>query len=93
MDGGQQTADASLQARRAHWRALRCWTLGLLLAWAGVTFGVAYQARALEFTWFGWPFSFWVAAQGAPLVYLALVGLYAWATRRLDEAHGLDERD
>ena len=79
--------------RDRHWRGVCRWTLGLLLVWAGATFGVAYQARALEFTWFGWPFSFWMAAQGAPLVYLALVGLYAWATRRLDEAHDLDELD
>jgi putative solute:sodium symporter small subunit len=69
------------------------WTLGLLLVWAAVTFGVAYQARTLEFAWFGWPFSFWVAAQGAPLLYLGLVGLFAWATARLDEAHDLDELD
>ena len=79
--------------REAYWRAVRRWTLGLLLVWAGVTFGVAYQARTLEFNWFGWPFSFWVAAQGAPLVYLALVGLYAWATGRLAEAHDVDELD
>lgn len=80
-------------ARRAHWRALRRWTLGLLLVWALVTFGVAWHARALSFSWFGWPFSFWVAAQGALLVYLGLVAVYAWASRRLDEAHDLDERD
>lgn len=76
--------------RRAHWRAIKRWTLGLLLVWALVTFGVAFHARALGFTFFGWPFSFWVGAQGATLVYLLLVGLYAWAARRLDEAHGLD---
>lgn len=79
--------------RQAHWRTLRRWTLGLLLVWALVTFGVAWNARALSFSWFGWPFSFWVAAQGALLVYLGLVALYAWAARRLDEAHDLDERD
>lgn len=93
VDGGKPIAETSPQGRRAYWRAVRGWTLALLLVWAGVTFGVAYQARALEFTWFGWPFSFWVAAQGAPLVYLALVGVYAWATRRLDEAHDVDELD
>lgn len=80
-------------SREAYWRAVRRWTLGLLLVWAAVTFVVAYNARALDFPWIGWPFSFWVAAQGAPLVYLALVGIYAWATRRLDEAHDVDEVD
>lgn len=79
--------------RLAHWRAVRAWTLGLLLVWGAVTFGVGWFARTLDFRFFGWPFSFWVAAQGALLVYLALVGLYAWAARRLDEALDLDERD
>jgi putative solute:sodium symporter small subunit len=39
------------------------------------------------------PFSFWWGAQGAMLVDLALVVLYAWATHRMDLAHGLDEED
>jgi putative solute:sodium symporter small subunit len=77
--------------RRAHWRAIQRWTVGLLIVWGLVTFGVAFHARALDFSFFGWPFSFWVGAQGATLVYLLLVGLYAWAARRLDEAHDLDE--
>jgi putative solute:sodium symporter small subunit len=72
---------------------VRRWTLGLLTVWAGVTFGIAYDARALQFAFFGWPFSFWVAAQGALLVYLLLVGVYAWVMRRLDEAYGFDEQD
>ncbi len=87
------SSTTALVRRQAHWRAVRRWTLGLLLVWAGVTFGVALQARALSFNFFGWPFSFWVGAQGSVLVYLLLVGLYAWATRRLDEAHDLDELD
>jgi putative solute:sodium symporter small subunit len=32
--------------------------------WFVVTFVVAYFARDLNFNFFGWPFSFWVAAQG-----------------------------
>jgi putative solute:sodium symporter small subunit len=73
-------------ARRAHWHVLRLWTLALLVVWALVTFGVAWHARELDFRFFGWPFSFWVAAQGSLLVYLALVGFYAWVSRRLEES-------
>jgi putative solute:sodium symporter small subunit len=89
------TAPANPQAaaRLAHWRAVRAWTVLLLLVWGAVTFGVAYHARALHFSFFGWPFSFWVAAQGALLVYLGLVGFYAFVMRKLDEAHDLDEQD
>ena len=39
---------------------------GILLGiWFFVTFVLAYFAKALTFKFFGWPFSFWVAAQGA----------------------------
>jgi putative solute:sodium symporter small subunit len=81
------------RTRRRHWRVLRVWTVLLLLAWAVVTFGVAYEARALSFNFFGWPFSFWVGAQGSVLVYLALVSLYARVARQLDESADLDEQD
>jgi putative solute:sodium symporter small subunit len=81
------------RARRRHWRVLRVWTVLLLLAWGVVTFGVAYEARALSFDFFGWPFSFWVGAQGALLVYVGLVSLYARVARQLDESADLDEQD
>jgi putative solute:sodium symporter small subunit len=64
---------------------------GLLLVWALVTFGVAYFARELSARVFGWPFSFWVAAQGALLVYLAIVVGYALTMERLDERFHADE--
>lgn len=47
-----------------------------LTLWFAVTFVVAYYARNLSFDLGGWPLSFWVAAQGAPLVYLLIVWLY-----------------
>jgi putative solute:sodium symporter small subunit len=53
----------------------------LLAVWFGVTFGVAFFARELSFEFFGWPFSFWVASQGAIGVYLLIVVIY---TRRMD---------
>ncbi len=85
--------EAAAGLRRAHWQRVRRWTGWLLLIWALVSFGLTWHARALSFSFFGWPFSFWVAAQGAMLVYLALVVIYAWAMHRLDEEYGLDEED
>ncbi len=59
--------------------------------WFGVTFGVAFFARELSFRFFGWPFSFWVASQGALIVFALIVWVYAHVMDRLDQAHGLDE--
>ena len=65
---------------------------GILLAiWFFVTFVIGYFARDLNFTFFGWPFSFWVGAQGALIVYVAIIGFYAWYMNRLDIEHGVEE--
>ncbi len=75
------------------WRGSQRITAALLVVWFAVTFGVAYFARELSATVLGWPFSFWVAAQGALFVYLLLVCLYARWMARLDAEHGLAEED
>jgi len=79
--------------RRRYWRRTLGLTAALLAVWFVVTFVVAFFARELQFTVFGYPFSLWVAAQGAPLVYLALIGLYARSMNRLDREHGVAEPD
>jgi putative solute:sodium symporter small subunit len=61
-----------------------------LLLWLAVTFGVPYFALDLRFKMFGGPFSFWMAAQGALLVYLAIVGFYGWAMNRRDAKRASD---
>ncbi|AOW14073.1 hypothetical protein LPB72_00095 [Hydrogenophaga crassostreae] len=77
--------------RRLYWRKTLRLTAGLLLIWFLVSFVATYFARDLNFTFFGWPFSFWLGAQGGPLVYVLLVGFYAWAMNRLDAAHDQDD--
>lgn len=79
--------------QRQHWRMNLRITSVLLLIWFLVTFVVAYYARELSFSFFGWPFSFWVAAQGALVVYLAIVAFYARSMDRLDAEHGMAEDD
>jgi len=70
---------------RTHWDKTRRLTAILLLAWLLTGFGAVFFARELAgLTIFGWPLSFYLAAQGASLVYLALIGIYAWRMRRLD---------
>ena len=56
---------------------------GLLAAWAAVSFGAIFFARDLQFSLAHWPFSYWFAAQGALLAFIAIVVFYAWAMGRL----------
>ena len=67
---------------------------GILLAvWFVVTFVIGFFARDLDFSFFGWPFSFWVAAQGALIIYVVIIGYYAWYMNRLDREFGVAEEN
>ena len=65
---------------------------GLLLAlWFFVTFVLGFFARDLTFSFFGWPFSLWVAAQGALVVYCLIIWYYARYMNNLDKEYGVAE--
>ena len=79
-----------LAARAAHWHTTRRVTALLLAAWLVTTFCAVWFARDLQdLSLFGWPLSFYMAAQGASLIYLAVIGAYAWLMRRADQRHAL----
>ncbi len=81
MAGHRDTPDE----RRAWYRNVR-WIGALLGVWFVVTFVVSWFARELRFDFFGWPFSFWVSAQGALIVYVLMAAIYAWRMNRADDA-------
>ncbi|MBC7376704.1 MAG: DUF4212 domain-containing protein [Burkholderiaceae bacterium] len=58
----------------------------LLVLWAAVSFGFCFFARDLDFMLAGWPFNYWMAAQGAILVFIAILAFYAWTMNRIDDA-------
>lgn len=76
---------------RAYWRRTMRLTAVLLLVWFVVTFVVSWYARELSFNFFGWPFSFYMGAQGALIVYLLIVWIYARSMNALDRRFGVDE--
>ena len=74
-----------------YWRKT-LWVTGVLLAiWFFVTFVIGYFARDLNFTFFGWPFSFWVGSQGALIVYVLIIWYYERFMNNLDIEHGVSE--
>ncbi len=67
----------------------------LLLAWVLVSFVACYCARDLQMLVAGWPLGYWIAAQGAVLVFIAIVVAYCAAMSRFerqdvpaDQSHG-----
>jgi len=78
---------------RRYWQRNLRITGILLFVWFLVTFGIGFYARELNFNFFGWPFSFWVAAQGALIVYVGIIGFYAYYMNRLDQEFGVAESE
>ncbi|CAG2146606.1 DUF4212 domain-containing protein [Cupriavidus numazuensis] len=80
-------------ALKRSWHRNRRWICALLAVWFVVTFVVSWFARDLRFDFFGWPFSFWVGAQGALVVYVLMTALYAWRMNRADDEADTGVRD
>jgi len=65
----------------------------LMFIWFVVTYVVSYFARDMSFTFFGWPFSFWMASQGSLIVYVVIIWFYARYMNQLDQEHGVAEEE
>jgi len=81
------------ERHRQYWNKNLRITGILLVIWFVVTFGVGYFAHDLNFTFFGWPFSFWVGSQGALIVYCVIIWYYARYMNKLDIEHNVHEED
>ncbi len=76
-----------------YWRRNLNLTMVLLAIWFVVTFVVSYFARDLSFNFFGWPFAFYMGAQGSLIVYVAIIWFYARQMKKLDAEYDVAEGD
>ena len=86
MTTTSSTTKAPAKLAVARWRKTLLLTAFLLGIGFVVTFVVAFFGQALDFAFFGSPFYFWVGSQGALLVYLLIVCVYATCMNRLEDA-------
>ena len=62
-------------------------TAVLLFIWFVVTYVMAWYAIPLaEINFFGWPLSFYMAAQGSLIIYVLIILYYARSSLRMDLA-------
>jgi putative solute:sodium symporter small subunit len=81
-------------SRKKYWQRARTLTLILLAIWLLTTISVVAFARQLAtVSLWGWPLHYYFASQGATLIYLAIVGVYAWVMQRLDAAENSESHD
>jgi putative solute:sodium symporter small subunit len=79
---------------REYWRRNLALTGVLLAIWFVVTFVLGYFAIPLaEINFFGWPFSFYMAAQGSLIIYVLIIWFYARRMGRLDQDYDVAEGD
>ena len=75
-----------------YWRKNLRLTAILLGIWFVVTFVAIYFARELnEIVILGFPFAFYMGAQGALIIYVLIVGFYARRMNQLDKEYGVHE--
>ena len=75
-----------------YWHKNLTLTAILLSIWFVATFVLIWFARPLaEINFFGWPFSFYMAAQGSLIIYVIIIGVYALTMRKYDLAYDVAE--
>jgi putative solute:sodium symporter small subunit len=84
MDHGAQGA-GRIEGR--YWRRVLRATAVLAAAWAFGAVLLPWFAPSLSGTLFGFPLGYWLSAQGALLLYLAVIVAYVVWMERLDAAH------
>lgn len=74
----------------AYWRKTRRLTFTLLSFWGLITFGLTWFARSInEIVILGFPLGFYMAAQGALVLYLLIIWWYNRQMRRIDAEYGV----
>ena len=78
---------------KEYWNKLLTITAILMVVWFVATFVIGYFARELSFNFFGWPFSFYMSAQGSLIIYVLIIFFYARYMNNLDKEYGVHEGD
>ncbi len=81
------------ESHKQYWSKNLRVTAILLAIWFIVTYVVGFYARDLSFNFFGWPFSFWVGAQGALVAYVLIIAYYAHYMNNLDKEYDCAEAE
>ena len=80
------------QRHQEYWRKNLTITAILLAIWFVVTFVEGWFARDLNnVTFLGFPLGFYMSAQGSLIIYVLIIGFYAWYMNKLDREYDVHE--
>ena len=75
-----------------HWAETRSLTTWILILWFIFSMGIFFFANSLNsLTFFGWPFGFYMAAQGSLIIFVVLIVVLNFKQENIDEKYGLAE--
>ncbi len=80
-------------AAQAYWKENIRIVAKLLVVWFIASYGLGILAVDFldQFRMFGFPVGFWMAQQGAILVFVILIFVYVYKMNKLDRKYGVDE--
>lgn len=82
------------EKHKEYWRKNLFITAVLLAVWFVATFVEGWYARELNsISFLGFPLGFYMSAQGSLVIYVVIIGIYAWYMQKLDKKYGVDEGD
>ncbi len=78
---------------QAYWRTNLKYLIVLTLIWfiVGLLFPVLIYQDLNQIRIGGFPLGFWFGMQGAVMVFVILLFVYAWLMNRLDKKYGLED--
>lgn len=78
-----------------YWKENVRLVLKLLAIWFIASFGmgILFVDWLNQFQFFGFPFGFWIAQQGAIYVFVVLIFVYVFKMNKLDKKFGVDEEE
>ena len=80
------------ERHKEYWRKNLVITAILLFIWFVATFVEGWYARELNsFSFLGFPFGFYMSAQGSLVIYVVLIWVYARYMNNLDKEYNVDE--
>ncbi len=95
-EGGDERTRRDVGDRsRGYWRANLRLQLGLLAIWAvaGYVLSIFLAEPLNEITVYGFPLAFWFAQQGAIVIFVILIFVYAWRMDHVDHEYGVEEEE
>jgi putative solute:sodium symporter small subunit len=81
------------EKHQEYWSKTLRLTAVLLAIWFIVTYVVGFYARELSFNFFGWPFAFYMGAQGSLVIYILIIWYYSRTMNKLDQEFGVAEAE